>query len=255
MDTSRVCYPRATTGTPCHLRVLKTFFLISRRVLFCSFSNIPDLLDRILFPIHFFSFYSHTYGIQNFPSQGSNLSCSRQPTPQPQQDCQIQGASATYTKALGNVGSSAHWARPGIQPASSQTLFWVLNPLSHKGNSDRVLLLFLPCFPCICLFRSLRGLNMLLESPDDDSVVWSSLPFNSAGGFICWHQFIQNAPSQAVEFRMVGSFSGAFAYDKPALPCSRVTEVFIPLKALKRITSRRPCLMLISCLGAPWPCW
>jgi len=28
--------------------------------------------------------------------------------------------------------------RPGIEPTSSQTLCWVLNLLSHSGNSERV---------------------------------------------------------------------------------------------------------------------
>ena len=40
--------------------------------------------------------------------------------------------SYTYTS---NAGSLTHCARPGVEPASSQTLFWVLNLLSHHGNS------------------------------------------------------------------------------------------------------------------------
>ena len=47
-----------------------------------------------------------------------NRSCSCQPMPQPQQ-CQIQAGSVTYTTAHGNTGSSTHWARPGIEPATS----------------------------------------------------------------------------------------------------------------------------------------
>ena len=41
--------------------------------------------------------------------------------------------SATYTTAHGNAGSSTHWARPGIEPASS----WIIDlfPLSHDRNS------------------------------------------------------------------------------------------------------------------------
>ena len=31
--------------------------------------------------------------------------------------------------------SPIHWVKPGVKPASSQTLCWVLNLLSHKGNS------------------------------------------------------------------------------------------------------------------------
>ena len=40
------------------------------------------------------------------------------PIPQPQQ-CRIQATSVTYTTAHGNAGSLIHWARPGIEPASS----------------------------------------------------------------------------------------------------------------------------------------
>ena len=41
--------------------------------------------------------------------------------PQPQQ-LRLQATPATYTTAHGNAGSLTHWARPGIEPASSQTL-------------------------------------------------------------------------------------------------------------------------------------
>ena len=48
---------------------------------------------------------------------------------------QIRAASSIYTAARGNAGSSSHCVRPGIKPASSQTLCQVLNPLNHNGNS------------------------------------------------------------------------------------------------------------------------
>ena len=51
-----------------------------------------------------------------FPGLGPNKSC--WPTPQPQQ-CRIQNTSVTYTTAHGNAGSLTHWARPGIEPATS----------------------------------------------------------------------------------------------------------------------------------------
>ena len=35
--------------------------------------------------------------------------------------------------SCGNARSLTHWARPGIKSASSSS--WVLNPLSHNGNS------------------------------------------------------------------------------------------------------------------------
>ena len=43
--------------------------------------------------------------------------------------------SVTYTAACSNARSLTHWARPGIQPASSQTLCWVLNLLSYNRSS------------------------------------------------------------------------------------------------------------------------
>ena len=47
---------------------------------------------------------------------GSNQSCSRWPTPWPQQG-RIWAASATYTTT--HAGSLTHWVRPGMEPASS----------------------------------------------------------------------------------------------------------------------------------------
>ena len=48
---------------------------------------------------------------------------------------QIQAASETYATACDNTGSLTHRARPGIEPASSWTLCWFLNPLNHNRNS------------------------------------------------------------------------------------------------------------------------
>ena len=53
-------------------------------------------------------------------------------------------ATATATprpqpSACGNPGSLTHWAAPGIKPTSSQTLCWVLNPLSHNRNSKKLI--------------------------------------------------------------------------------------------------------------------
>ena len=52
------------------------------------------------------------------PGWGSNRSYSCWPAPQPQ-PCQIQATSVTYSTAHVNVRSLAHWARPGIEPATS----------------------------------------------------------------------------------------------------------------------------------------
>ena len=54
----------------------------------------------------------------------------------------IQATSSNYTAACSDAGSLTHRASPGIEPESSWTLCWVLNPLSHSGNSSTVLLIF-----------------------------------------------------------------------------------------------------------------
>ena len=69
----------------------------------------------------FFLFYGCIHSTWKFPDQGSNLSYSCQPTPQPQQRG-IWASSATYNTAHGNAWSLTHWTRPGIEPASS----WIL---------------------------------------------------------------------------------------------------------------------------------
>ena len=48
---------------------------------------------------------------------------------------QIWATSVTYAAACSNMRSLIHWARPGIKPTSSQTLYQALNLLSHNGNS------------------------------------------------------------------------------------------------------------------------
>ena len=54
-------------------------------------------------------------------------------SPQPWQH-QTRAESATHITTCGNTGSLIHWARPEIEPASSPTLPWVLNPLSHHRS-------------------------------------------------------------------------------------------------------------------------
>ena len=69
----------------------------------------------------FFAFLVHTCWIWKFPGYGFNQSCSRWPTPQPQ-ECHIWATSMTYDAAHGNTGSLTHWMRPGINPMCS----WIL---------------------------------------------------------------------------------------------------------------------------------
>ena len=48
---------------------------------------------------------------------------------------QMRAASETYTAAGSNAWSLTYWVRPGIEPTSSQTLYPILNLLSHNGNA------------------------------------------------------------------------------------------------------------------------
>ena len=54
---------------------------------------------------------------------------------QPQQ-CGIWASSETYTTAHGNSGSLIHWARPGIEPATSWSLVAFLNHWAMKETSS-----------------------------------------------------------------------------------------------------------------------
>ena len=56
----------------------------------------------------------------------------RRPIPQQQW---IQATPTTDAAACDNARSLIHWARRGIKPTSSRTLYWVPNPLSHISNS------------------------------------------------------------------------------------------------------------------------
>ena len=48
---------------------------------------------------------------------------------------QMGAAAAGLHHSHGNTRFLTPCVRPGIEPASSRTLCWVLNPLSHNGNS------------------------------------------------------------------------------------------------------------------------
>ena len=103
----------------------------------------------------FFFFFRATpaaYGSSQGELEGWNWSYGCWPMPQPQPH-QIRAASVTYTAAHSNARSLTHWARLGIEPASSWILgvpwiLWVLNPLSHNGNSKpRHLIFAMPPHP------------------------------------------------------------------------------------------------------------
>ena len=68
-----------------------------------------------------------------------NWSCSRWPTPQPQQR-RIRAASATYTTAHSNAGSFTHRVRPGIEPVSPWMLAGFINHGAWMGTPPKHLL-------------------------------------------------------------------------------------------------------------------
>ena len=73
--------------------------------------------------------------------------------PQPQQSM-IRAMSATYTTAHGNAGSSTHWAKPGIEPATSWFLVQFISTVPRR-ELLRLFLLYLlyRCQPSIIGWR------------------------------------------------------------------------------------------------------
>ena len=49
---------------------------------------------------------------------------------------QITAAATAIPAACSNARSLTHWVRPGVKLASSEIQGWVLNLLSHNGNSQ-----------------------------------------------------------------------------------------------------------------------
>ena len=101
-------------------------------------------LEFIFIFLSFSHFLGRSRGIWRFPGQGSNQSCSHRPTPEPQQRG-IRAASATYTTA----GSLTHWARPGIEPATS----WFLVGFISAAPRQELLCFF---FWCVCDFENIK---------------------------------------------------------------------------------------------------
>ena len=60
----------------------------------------------------------------------------------PSQQYRIQATSVTYIAACPSAKSLTHWKTSRIESASFQTLCCVLNPLSHSGNSQKELDVF-----------------------------------------------------------------------------------------------------------------
>ena len=81
----------------------------------------------------FFLFTLHLWRME-IPKPRIELELQLQPTPQIQQH-QTQATYGIYASAYCNAKFLTHWARPGTELTSSQRQHWVLNPLSHNGNS------------------------------------------------------------------------------------------------------------------------
>jgi len=88
-----------------------------------------------------------------------NRSCSCWPMPQPQQH-QIWTLSATYTTAHSNTKSLTHWARPGIEPASSWMLVRFINRWAMTGTPAK---LYIHKFVFIC-YASFLELDFIMYS-------------------------------------------------------------------------------------------
>ena len=93
----------------------------------------PGVFCIIFFGLFVFSLILHLWCME-VPRLEVASELQLRPMSQPQQR-QIQAASVTYTEAFDDDEPLTHWARPWIEPESSQTLCWVLNSLSHNGNA------------------------------------------------------------------------------------------------------------------------
>ena len=94
----------------------------------CAFTLYSNVLTC------FFYFLPHLLHMEILgPGVRSELHLGLMPWP-----CQhwIWASSATYPTAYGNARFLTHWARPGIEPTSSQRQLQVLNPLGQNGNSN-----------------------------------------------------------------------------------------------------------------------
>ena len=84
------------------------------------------------FSLFFFLFMVVPAAYGSSQARGQTRNAAAVLTPQPQQ-LWIQATYVTYVAACSNTRSLTHWARPGIEPTSSQRQ--CLNPLGHKGES------------------------------------------------------------------------------------------------------------------------
>ena len=92
---------------------------------------------------HFFFFLGLFLGHTEVPKLGVESELQLQSMPQPRQHW-IQDASVTYATACSNARSLTHWERPGVERMNEsgiQDTSWVLNLLSHNGNTPSFLIM------------------------------------------------------------------------------------------------------------------
>ena len=98
----------------------------------------------------------------------------------------IKAESATHTTAHGNTGSLTHWARPGIEPATSWFLVGFVNHCATTGTprlffafytSDNIIDIFFVFFSSLLniLFRSSRR-GTAETNPTRNTEVAGSIP-------------------------------------------------------------------------------
>ena len=111
------------------------FYISSKFLTLWDFTKILRYFSWISFLFFVFLLFLWAASVAHGGSQarGSNRSCSRWPTPEPQQR-RIRAASATYTTAHGKAGSLTHWARAGIEPATPWFLVGFLNHCATTGT-------------------------------------------------------------------------------------------------------------------------
>ena len=109
-----------------HMRCFKTVYPVCGFIVFSSppFSlkhtntHIPLIYFSQIFVYFFFLFTAAPMAYGSSQARG-----------------RIGASAADLCSRFINARSLTHWARPGIKPSSSQILCWVLNSLSHNGNS------------------------------------------------------------------------------------------------------------------------
>ena len=92
----------------------------------------------LVFGLFFFFPKGHPLGKLKLPGLGSNRSCSAWPIPQPQSH-RIRATHVTYATTFSNTGSFNPLKEARDQAHILIDISWVVNLLSHNGNSGTVI--------------------------------------------------------------------------------------------------------------------